>query len=97
VASANRPASAPAPSLAPSVHCDTKQTIDRGDSIIDANPPPSLVSYENALQLLAAHHAKKRHMESKKIKYQTHQPNKLVHSKKEATELICPRYLLTER
>jgi hypothetical protein len=69
VASANRPASASTPSLAPSVHCDTKQTIDGGDSIIDANPPPpSLVSYENALQLLAAHHAKKRHMESKKKK-----------------------------
>jgi hypothetical protein len=97
VANANRPASASTPSLAPSVHCDTKQTIDGGDSIIDANPPPpSLVSYENALQLLAAHHAKKRHMESKKKKI-PNSSNKLVHSKKEATELICPRYLLTER
>lgn len=48
---------------------------------------PYLVSYENALQLLAAHHAKKRHMESKNTKlikqtctlkegsYRTHLPS----------------------
>jgi hypothetical protein len=73
MASANRQASTSAPSLAPSVNCDTKQTIDPGDSIIGANPPLPLVSYENALQLLAAHHAKKKANGIKK--YQTRQTN----------------------
>jgi hypothetical protein len=99
VASANRPASARllTPSLAPSVHCDTKQTIDRGDSIIDANPPfPWFLGFLRKCVAIArcAPRKEKGKWNQKKI---PNSSNRLVHSKKEATELIYPRYLLTER
>jgi hypothetical protein len=94
MASANRQASTPAPSLAPSVNCDTKQTIDPGDSIIDANPPPFFGFLRKCVAIARCAPRKEKGTWNQKI---PNSSNKLLHSKKEATELICPRYLLTER